>query len=190
MRDGNRNALKEWASVIEALKTGGQVLLLRKGGIAEAGGVFRVEQQEFSLYPTFLHQNKQHIRPEFHAIFDRVVQGAAAMGRVRIDSYAVVEQVIQATDLARLHKLESSHIWTPAYIDLRYQYKAENPLFGLLVRVYRLARPVEFEETETYRGCKSWVTLDFAIDTAGCTPVLSDKEFAERTRAIQETLQA
>jgi hypothetical protein len=190
MRGGNATALKEWASVIEALKTGGQVLLVRKGGIAETGGVFRVEQREFSLYPTFLHQDKEYIRPEFHALFDRVLTEAAAIGRVRIDSYAVVEQVIPATDPARLHKLESSHIWTPAYVDLRYQYKPENPLFVLLVRVYRLARPVEFEETEAYRGCKSWVALDFEVDTAGCTPVVSDQAFVERARAVREILQA
>lgn len=190
MRDVNRTALKEWASVVEALKEGRQVLLLRKGGIAERRGAFRVEQAAFSLYPTFLHQDKQYIRPEFHATFDRVLHEAAATGRVRIDSYAVVEQVVQATDLARLHKLESFHIWTPAYVDLRYQYKPENPLSGLLVRVYRLPRPVEFEETKAYRGCKSWVTLDFEVDTAGRTPVLSDGEFLERTRAIREILQA
>lgn len=190
MRDANPTALKEWASVVEALKQGGQVLLLRKGGMAEAGGTFRVEHGEFSLYPTFVHQDKQYIRPEFHAIFDRVLAEAAAIGRVRIDSYAVIEQVIQAADPARLHKLDSSHIWTRAYIDLRYQYKPEKPLSVLLVRVYRLLRPVEFEETEAYRGCKSWVTLDFEIGTARCTPVLSDKVFAERTRPIQQTLQA
>ena len=65
MRDVNRTALKEWASVVEALKEGRQVLLLRKGGIAERRGAFRVEQAAFSLYPTFLHQDKQYIRPEF-----------------------------------------------------------------------------------------------------------------------------
>ena len=190
MRDVNRTALKEWASVVEALKEGRQVLLLRKGGIAEKRGAFRVEQGEFSLYPTFLHQDTQYIRPEFHASFDRVRHDTPAAGRVRIDSYAVVEQVIQATDPARLHKLESFHILSPAYVDLRYQYKPENPLAVLLVRVYRLPRPVEFEETKAYRGCKSWVTLDFEIDTAGCAPVLSDGEFLERTLAIRETLQA
>lgn len=189
MRDANPTALKEWASVVEALTQGGQVLLLRKGGIAEVGGAFRVEHREFSLYPTFVHQDKQYIRPEFHAIFDRVVEQAAAIGRVRIDSYAVVEQVLQATDLARLHKLDSSHIWTPAYIDLRHQYKPEHPLSVLLARVYRLSRPVEFEETDAYRGCKSWVTLDFEIDTAGCAPVLSDEAFTERIRAVRDTLQ-
>lgn len=190
MRGANRTALKEWASVVETLKEGQQVLLLRKGGIAEVGGAFRVEQREFSLYPTFLHQDKQYIRPDFHPAFDRVLKEAGAIGRVRIDSYAIVEYVIQAMDLARLQKLESAHIWTPPYIDLRYQYKPENPLYVLLVRVHRLSRPVEFEETEAYRGCKSWVTLDFEIDTARCTPVLSDREFEERTRAIRETLQA
>ena len=190
MGGGNRTALKEWASVIEALKTGGQVLLLRKGGIAEKGREFRVEEREFSLYPTFLHQDKQYLRPEFHAIFDRVLTEAAAAGRVRIDSYAIVEQVIQATDLPRLHRLEPFHIWTPAYIDLRYQYKPETPLCVLLLRVHRMPRPVECEETIAYRGCKSWVRMDFEIDTAGCTPVLSDQAFTERTRAVRDTLQA
>ncbi|MFQ5848202.1 MAG: DUF1802 family protein [Candidatus Methylomirabilales bacterium] len=186
----SRVALKEWAVVVEALTEGRQVLLLRKGGIAEAGGVFRVEHPAFGLYPTFLHQDKRYIRPEFHPAFGRVLKEAGAIGRVRVDSYAIAEHVIQAMDLAKLQKLESAHIWTPTYIDLRYQYKPENPLYVLLVRVYRLPRPVEFEETEAYRGCTSWVTLDFEIDTGGCRPVLTEAEFADRVLAIRETVQA
>ncbi|MFQ5882035.1 MAG: DUF1802 family protein [Candidatus Methylomirabilales bacterium] len=190
MRTANRTALKEWALVVDALKEGRQIFLLRKGGIAEAEGQFKVGEREFSLYPTFLHQEKQYIRPEFHAAFDRILKEGETFGRVRIDSYAVVEEVLQVTDLAPLHKLEPYHIWTPAYIDLRYQYKPESPLYLLLLRVHRLPRPVEFEETKAYRGCKSWVTLDFEITPAGVTPVLSDGEFQERARAIRETLQA
>lgn len=182
--------MKEWSIVVDALTEGRQILLLRKGGIAEAGGAFKVEQREFSFYPTFLHQDKQYIRPDFHHIFDRILKESEAFGSVRIGSYAVVEEVIQATDLASLHKLEPYHLWTPAYIDLRYQYKPENPLYLLLLRVHRLSQPVEFEETKTYRGCKSWVTLDFEIDTTGLMPVLNEGEFEDRARVIRETLQA
>jgi hypothetical protein len=36
-------ALKEWAVICQALAEGRQTILLRKGGIAEPGGAFRVE---------------------------------------------------------------------------------------------------------------------------------------------------
>jgi hypothetical protein len=185
----NRLALKEWAVVVAALMEGRQTLLLRKGGIADVGGAFRLEHPAFSLYPTFLHQDKSCIRPELHPAFDRIVKQAEAFRRVRIEGYAVVDEVIQITDLASLHKLESHHIWTPAYIDLRYQYKPDKPLSLLLLRVHHLPRPIEFEETQAYRGCKSWVTLDFAIETSGVTPVMTDVEFMEQCQAIRETLQ-
>lgn len=186
----NRMALKEWAVVVEALMEGRQILLLRKGGIAEAGGTFRVEHPQFSLYPTFLHQDKQYIRPDFHPTFDQILSQGEALGRVRIQSYARVDEVIQVPHLAPLHKLDAYHIWTPAYIDLRYQYKSENPLCLLLLRVHRLLRPIECEETAAYRGCKSWVTLEFEIDTVGAVPVLTNGEFEDQCRAIRETLQA
>lgn len=175
--------------MVDALTEGGQILLLRKGGIAEAGGEFKVEHREFSFYPTFLHQDKQYIRPDFHPAFARILKQGEHFGRVRIESHAVAEEVIQATDLTTLHKLEPYHLWTSAYIDLRYQYKPNNPLYLLLLRVHRLAQPVEFEETKAYRGCKSWVPLDFEIDTTGLTPVLSEDAFEDRVRVIRETLQ-
>ena len=188
MLPSNRLALKEWAVVVAALIEGRQIFLLRKGGIADAARAFRVEQPEFSLYPTFLHQDKQFIRPELHPTFDQIVMRAEAFGQARIESYALVDEVIRVADLAALHRLETYHIWTPAYINLRYEYRPDSPLYLLLLRVNRLPQPVAFEETQTYRGCKSWVTLDFAIDTAGATPVMTDAEFKDQCRAIRETL--
>ena len=187
MRTTNPMALKEWAMVVKVLQEGRQILLLRKGGIAEAGGQFRIQHTEFFLYPTFLHQDKQYIRPEFSSAVDEIQKGEA-FGQVRIGSYAVVEEAIQATDLALLQKLEPYHIWTSAYIDLRYHYKPENPLYVMLLRTYTLPQVVEFEETRTYKGCKSWVPLDFEIATAGATPALSDHDFHHQAQAIRETL--
>ena len=52
----NHTALKEWASAIAALGRGDQVILIRKGGIADPH--FGVEADRFYLYPTYFHQQQ------------------------------------------------------------------------------------------------------------------------------------
>ena len=47
------NALKEWATVVNALENGDQTVLLRKGGILEDSSGFVVESEKFFLFPTF-----------------------------------------------------------------------------------------------------------------------------------------
>jgi hypothetical protein len=47
---------KEWALVCEALGTGEQTILLRKGGIAEGRDGFGFRHSEFFLFPTFFHE--------------------------------------------------------------------------------------------------------------------------------------
>src|SRR4051794_41807531 len=49
----NHTALKEWASVIDALGSGAQIVLIRKGGLADES--FGVEAQRFYLFPTNYH---------------------------------------------------------------------------------------------------------------------------------------
>jgi hypothetical protein len=63
-------ALKEWAVVCRALKTGRQIMLLRKGGIHESSAGFELEHMQFLLFPTYLHQNLQMLKPEAHAEFE------------------------------------------------------------------------------------------------------------------------
>jgi hypothetical protein len=47
---------KEWALVCEALGTGRQSIILRKGGIAEGRDGFSFQHREFFLFPTFFHE--------------------------------------------------------------------------------------------------------------------------------------
>src|SRR3954447_24211157 len=63
-------ALKEWATVCRALESGRQILLLRKGGIYESGGEFQVENREFLLFPTYVHQNLKMLKDSEHAGFE------------------------------------------------------------------------------------------------------------------------
>src|SRR4051812_1342658 len=57
----NHTSLKEWSTVIDALGRGEQVILIRKGGIADPK--FGVEAKEFYLYPTYFHQGEAEHRP-------------------------------------------------------------------------------------------------------------------------------
>lgn len=57
-------ALKEWATVCHALESGRQMVLLRKGGVSDAGGTFEVKHPQFLLFPTYLHQNLTMLKPE------------------------------------------------------------------------------------------------------------------------------
>jgi len=52
------NALKEWATIVNALENGDQTVLLRKGGILEDSSGFVVESEKFFLFPTFEHQER------------------------------------------------------------------------------------------------------------------------------------
>ncbi|HEY6229533.1 MAG TPA: DUF1802 family protein, partial [Verrucomicrobiae bacterium] len=65
-----RIAFKEWAVIVDALGTGRQIVILRKGGISEGRGGFQVDHPEFLLFPTLFHQQRESVLPEAQARFD------------------------------------------------------------------------------------------------------------------------
>src|SRR3954454_16300490 len=85
-------ALKEWATVCHALETGRQTVLLRKGGIYEAAGEFEVENREFLLFPTYLHQNLKMLKPDAHAGFEA---RSAEPAQVKLSAAGVVTDIVQ-----------------------------------------------------------------------------------------------
>ena len=87
-----RVGLKEWSVVCHALEQGRQILLLRKGGISEVGGEFEVEQREFLLFPTHLHQNKQMLKPDAHDSYQPLGDEPA---EVTLSAAGVVTDIIQ-----------------------------------------------------------------------------------------------
>ena len=180
-------ALKEWATVCHALETGRQMLLLRKGGIYEAAGEFEVENRQFLLFPTYLHQNLKMLKPEAHAGFE---PHGAEPRHVRLSSAAEVTDVIQLRSRGQMDALDAEHVWTAPLIDMRFNYRPENPLYLLLVRAYRLRQPVTVENTPAYAGCKSWVPLDRPVETADALPALDDERYGVRRDLILQSLGA
>jgi hypothetical protein len=180
-----QTALKEWATVCRALESGRQVLLLRKGGIYESAGEFEVEHREFLLFPTYVHQNLKMLKADAHEGFQ---PHAEEPKRVRMAAAGVVTDVLQLESRAQMDALADEHVWTAPLIDMRFNYRPENPLYLLLVRVYQLREPVAVENTPAYAGCKSWVPLDQPIATGGAMPVLDDVKYESRRRAILDRL--
>lgn len=178
-------ALKEWAVVCRAMQQGRQILLLRKGGIHESGGEFEIEHRHFLFFPTYLHQNPRMLKEEAHAGFE---PHSTEPAQLQLAVAGYVTDIIQLQSRQQMDELDDLHIWTSPLVDLRFNYRPENPLYLLIVRASRLGTPVMVENTPAYAGCKSWVPLEQTVSTAGATPVLSDTDFQVKRQLIRARL--
>lgn len=158
-------AFKEWAVICAALAAGRQSLILRKGGIAEEGGVFRPEHREFLLYPTYFHEHRAGVKADFLPLLEAADAGKPPSGVVRLTHFVRVENVAHVTDLEDALALDGLHAWTADVVRQRFHYRSPG-LFVLTVRAFRLAQPVDVAERPEYAGCKTWVPLADPIDTA------------------------
>jgi hypothetical protein len=162
-------ALKEWAIVCKALEEGRQVLLLRKGGILEYRQGFEIKHNKFLLFPTFEHQSKEYIQPDYVDNIDIILQyqltnhyhPTANSGRNKLTLYAEVIDVKEVNDKSLIRKLEKYHIWNDRYINLRMDYNPKKPISVLLLRVYKMNNPLEVDIRPEWAGCRSWVSVEF-----------------------------
>jgi hypothetical protein len=157
----NHTALKEWKSIIDALDRGEQVVLIRKGGLADPH--FGIEADRFYLFPTNYHD-----------------AGGGEPTHVPI--------TWQVRDLGALHRLEPLVALDRATIETRYKFRPDQAINVIAVRTFRLAKPVEVKMTEAYGGCRSWVSVDEEIDVDGSVPVLTDAELDAKIRSVEAML--
>lgn len=178
-----RYAFKEWAVICKALAEGRQSLILRKGGIAETDGDFRVEHKRFWLFPTYTHQQREGIRPEAVPLLEQVEAEQPLEGVVRLSHFAEVTGIYHVHELVPALLLAHLHLWSDATVEARFAYRRPG-LFVLPVRVYRAAEAFELPDTPDYQGCRSWVDLGRDLPTAGATPVLEDAAFADLQHSL------
>jgi hypothetical protein len=168
-----QHAFKEWAVICEALGQGKQTIILRKGGIAEE---FAVEETRFWLYPTYVHQQNDGIQDEAKPLLEQVLANHPPAGKVRLHYWAELTGAYQIRDELPALLLSHLHFWSEEAVRKRFNYRTPG-LFALVVRVHRLPKPHEIDELPAYEGCRSWVTLERELSTAGSTPVLDDDSF-------------
>ena len=184
MSEPIRYAFKEWAIVCQALATGRQALILRKGGIAEEGGVFKPTHSRFWLLPTYLHEHAEGVKPPEGARLASLTKPPS--GTIRLSHYVEVPAVFRALRLDQLLPLDPLHIWSEATVQQRYHYR-EPGLYVLPARVYAIPVPIEVVDEPSYEGCKTWVDLEQDIPANG-TPILSDRDFADILEKIDRAI--
>jgi hypothetical protein len=178
--------LKEWATVCGAMEAGRQIVLLRKGGIYESAGEFELEHRQFVFFPTYLHQNLAMLKPEAQAGFE---PRSAEPERIVLSVAGQVTDIIPVKSREQMDEIDDAHVWTSPLIDMRFNYRPENPLYLLMVRAYRLAGAVTVENTPAYAGCKSWVPLDSGVSTTGAVAVLDDTAYQTQRQLILARLE-
>jgi hypothetical protein len=184
-------AFKEWAGICDALVSGRQSLIVRKGGIAEGPRGFAPEHDTFWLYPTHVHEAEQGLRETPSAPKPQTGPGpmpsplppetVALRGLAVVDSIAFVdrEEVLSA--------LRDLHAWTDETLSKRFHYRRPG-LWVLGVRVFRRPDPHIVALTAEHAGCKTWVPLDPPPETDGSEPVLDEAEFARRREQLEAAL--
>ncbi len=200
-------AFKEWAVTVRALAEGEQLVTLRKGGIREEGKHFRLDHERFFLYPTFDHQRTDLVRASHRPELARALEegvwtdgeppegalehdgGIPQPDRVRIRAWAEVSGHFTVTDRRAVDALSPYYVWTPDYAEKRLAWKRRHPLHVILLRTYRIPRPVTVRVKDEYGGCRSWLELARDLPFEG-TPVLSDSEWERASDEIASIVAA
>ena len=165
----NHTALKEWSNVIESLGRGEQIILIRKGGIADPH--FGIEADRFYLYPTYFHQGETDPR-----------------SRVSITHWCEVARTWSVRDMDSLERLEPFVDIPRETLEARYRFRPDQALYVIAVKTFALPEPVEIAYREDYGGCRSWVSIEEEIDVEGSKPVLTDADLRAKIESIDALL--
>lgn len=177
MLPANSVALKEWAAVCLALATGRTAVLLRKGGLHEPRGGFRLQAPEFWLLPTQFHQQPGELAPQTRDLLAAAEALQPPQGRLHIALYAVVEDVQEIGSIDVLDGMADLHVLSPEAARQRFTYRRPG-LSCLLVRAYQRTASADITDEPRYAGCRSWVPLERPLETHGLQPVLDEPRFA------------
>jgi hypothetical protein len=186
-------AFKEWVLVCDALGSGEQSLLLRKGGIAEGYDGFGFEHTEFYLFPTWFHAQVEKVRG--HTLLPKQIPDF-----VTLSYAATIEWSDRLNDKEAVRRLSELHILQESVIEERFQYdngKSASDDLGkessgrgihvAFVRIYRLEPAVTLPMDSRFGGCRSWVEIP-EIEPEAMVSVLSDEEHARRKNRFSELL--
>ena len=176
---------KEWTLICEALGSGAQSIILRKGGIAEGRAGFRFQHEEFLLFPTLFHEQvvKLKLPPETQ------LPAALPEGEIAIDYRVRVEWTMDLTDLSVVQRLAPFHLWRDEVIEERFRYDEKQGVSLAFVRVERLSQRFVFPNSPRFGGCRSWVTLPDLPAEITAQAVLGEEAHRAREAEIRAALE-
>ncbi len=180
-------ALKEWEAAVKSLEKGNTILLLRKGGIKEVLGQFKVNHNPILLYPTYEHQ-KPHLLKSDYAAFVNPVPSGWHPKTIRISSWANITNIFQVTEFSIIKQLYPYHIWTENFVEERFNWKQNQPLFVLLLRVFLLPQPITIPYNSSYGGCRSWIQLNQDISLLESYSVIAENNYYQKVEEIRKII--
>ena len=183
-----RTAFKEWAVIVEALGRGQQILILRKGGIAEGRHGFQVDHSRFLLFPTQFHQQRSQVTPDGQALFDALVPQMPPPDRLRIDYEATVTGWRKLGSLEEAMRLSGQHLWRSEVVQERFDWGREQAIFAMALRVGKLRQSLDLPFLPQYGGCRSWISLEVEDGQESSIPVLDSDAYRVRIDAIESAL--
>jgi len=182
-----RTAFKEWAAVCRALALGRQAIILRKGGIAEAGGSFEPEHNRFWLYPTYVHQQQGGLKADAAQLVHADEAERPPAGILRLSHLAEVKAIYCVEKLFGALLLDDLHCWSEETVRQRFAYRTPG-IYVLAVRVYTLPHAHELPERADFAGCRTWVDLGRDLPTERARPVLNDTQFDDVLLSLSRRL--
>ena len=164
---------KEWAMVCEALGSGRQSVILRKGGIAEGKDGFAFRHHEFFLFPTFFHEQFEKIRGDSMEIPEPNESQVALRFFAKVEHALTIESWTAAAALAPFHVLQESGVRE------RFEDERAAGIHVAFVRVFQIEPEWILPNEKSYGGCRSWVQLPDAPATLRFQPIIDDAAHSE-----------
>lgn len=178
-------AFKEWEVVCDALTTGKQHLIFRKGGIHEGREGFSFKHETFALFPTRFHAQAEHVtvgnvetKPDWEIDED-----------VTITHIAKAQWAKTLTSWDEVKQLSDYHIYSEQTLHDRFHWEGKGMPTGsihvALVRVYELPNPLSFSYAKSHAGCRSWIDAP-EYSTANISSVITDQAFIKINKTISD----
>jgi CDP-diacylglycerol--glycerol-3-phosphate 3-phosphatidyltransferase len=184
-------AFKEWEGIVGALGHGAQIVILRKGGIAEGRAGFAPKHPKFWLFPTRFHQQWEQTKPGLRQFAIPTPDGKKDF---TLEYFAEVTDAVYLESWSQVARLQDDHFWGEDILRERFDYH-DRPgmtagLHLLIVRVSRVNLPHRLAPSPAYDGCKSWIEVpaDWTRDIA--SPIVPTEEFATRRSRILAAVSA
>ena len=167
---------------------GAQIIILRKGGIAEGRTGFQARHPKFWLFPTGYHQQWEKTKPELRRYLLPPTAPAEKGKEIALHYFAEVTDAIYLSSWEQVARLDDAHFWGEEILRERFEY-AERPgmeagLHLLIVRVSRINLPHKLAPSPEYEGCKSWIDVPVAWEHDIAAHVVRTEEFATRRSRI------
>ncbi len=163
---------KEWQVVCEAIASGRQTLILRKGGIHEGRAGFSFAHESFFLFPTRFHAQGDQVREGHVEPLPEWQPGET----VRITHHVQALCAVTLTDWEKVLALAPHHIYSESTVRDRFDWEgkgmAAGSIHAALIQVRKLQSPWEFPYEKSFGGCRSWFSLpeppSLCLDAATC----------------------